>query len=189
MLSLISRSGSNGLFLKYLTNSLSGLVVSIFGQYHFTELLLADRLGQSERKRRYGSLFGAMLLFGLAVLGGSLLLLLPGLFLAARWQIATPFIVCEGMGAVESLRASWHATAKTWLPISGVVALLLLGLGGFFVGLVAALAYGGVAEDSMWLTVPMNLVMSVYTVVGWIAAAGIYRLAVPAMDSLSAVFD
>jgi hypothetical protein len=67
------------------SNTIVGLVVSVFLQYAVTERLLDDRLqpGRGD-KRRYWSMFGSGLLSGLGILLCTLLLVLPGIYLAGR---------------------------------------------------------------------------------------------------------
>ena len=168
--------------------SVPSLLVTIFGQYHFTEQLLPEQLAEGQRNRRYGSLFGAGLLSGLGVFVGSLLLLLPGLFLLARWELATPFVVCQNLRATEALRASWKATAKSWLPIAGVLVVLVVFLAALVFGSIVALLALGISEDSPMLSVPINMIVGLYSVGGWIIAAAIYRLAVATSGNLPEIF-
>ncbi len=179
--SLLDLAGSN-------VSSMTSLLVTVFGQYHFTEQLLPEQLVGGEGKRRYGSLFGAAFLSGLGALAGTLLLLLPGLFLLARWELTTPFVVCRNMRATEAMRASWKATANSWLPIAGVLVVLGIVLVVFVFAMVFALMAAGMAEDSPLLSVPSNLLVGIYSVAGWIIAAAIFRLAVPSAGHLPEVF-
>ena len=71
-----------------LLSSLTGLVLGLFVQYRITEHLIADRLQPGHRVRSYGSLFGALLLSGLAIGAGLIVLVLPGIYLAGRWLAA-----------------------------------------------------------------------------------------------------
>lgn len=145
-------------------NAISTIAVSVFGQYHFTELLLPGRIPPGPPKRRYGSLLLASILSGMGVVTGLVFLVLPGLFLLARWAIATPFIVCDGMTGTESLGASWQATAKSWPAVAGVMAIYGLALVVTVVVLVVLAERTGLAEDSMVLLIPTNLVTGALSV-------------------------
>lgn len=179
---LLDLSGSAG------GNGIASIAVSVFGQYMFTEQLLADRMPSPPPGRKYGALFIASLLSGLGVLLGAVLLVLPGIFLLARWLIASPFIVERGMGASEALKASWEATAKAW---PGLFALILVA-GAILIAAVIAIFVAaeswGYSDTSLVVLVPTNFLVGSMTVLAWLVAVAIYRLAVPAGDEFTEVF-
>jgi hypothetical protein len=49
-------------------------------------------------RSRLGTLFGASLLYGLGVVAGFLLLIVPGLIAIARWSLIVPLVMVEGRG-------------------------------------------------------------------------------------------
>jgi hypothetical protein len=55
---------------------------------------------------RLGTLVGASLLYGIGVVAGFLLLLVPGLIAIARWALVVPLVMIEGLGAREAFRRS-----------------------------------------------------------------------------------
>jgi hypothetical protein len=67
--------------------------------------------------------FLASLLEGLAVVGGLILLILPGIFLAIRFAFVR-FAAVEGADPVESLRVSWRATRGHWWHLLGFLLVL-----------------------------------------------------------------
>lgn len=81
---------------------------------------------------------GMALLSGIAVVLGLFVIILPGLFLMARWIIAGPLIVGRGDGVMKSLNESWSRTrgsevsimvaalALVLLPIAAIVAVSVL---------------------------------------------------------------
>ncbi|HET6526174.1 hypothetical protein [Sphingopyxis sp.] len=75
---------------------------------------------------RIASVFGVGLLFGLGVGLGLLLLILPGIYLAARWYLAVPTLLAEDMGVSEALSASWDRTEQYWLSCAIVAVLAFL---------------------------------------------------------------
>jgi hypothetical protein len=169
------------------TNLVATLAVSVFGQYAFTQALLADRI-PAQTKPRYTTLFIVGLLSGLGVLLGIILLILPGIFLIARWSIATPFVVAGGLGGTDALKASWRATEKSWpalfalVLIGGVV--LILAVGGFFV---AAEAWG-LSELSPFVVIPTNIVVGGMTVLVWLFAVAVYQHLLPGESEFTEVF-
>ena len=96
----------------------------------------------------------ASLLAGLAVIGGLILLVLPGIFVAVRLSMVR-FEVIDGAGIKESLHKSWALTAGhfwwLFLFILLLIVLNILGALAFMVGLlisipVTMLAYAHVYQ-------------------------------------------
>ena len=85
----------------------------------------------------------ANILFSIAVCIGTVLLIIPGIYLYLRLQFFTAFIVEEDCGIIESLQKSWNMTQGQTLPLF----LLLLTMIGtaivgcilFFVGFFVAI--------------------------------------------------
>lgn len=85
----------------------------------------------------------ASILYGLAVLAGFILLIVPGVILAVRTGLYTYLIVDKEMGPVDSLKESMRLTKGNafnlflfWFVLLGV---LLLGLLALVVGVIAAI--------------------------------------------------
>lgn len=57
-----------------------------------------------------GSLFGAVVLNGLAIAGATLLFIIPGIYLACRLLVYLPSATIERLGPGESLSRSFHLT-------------------------------------------------------------------------------
>lgn len=65
-----------------------------------------------ERTRgRLGTLLGAALLYGIGVVIGFVLLVVPGLIAVARWSLVVPLVMVEGRGARESFARSSQLVA------------------------------------------------------------------------------
>ena len=166
------------------------LAVSIFLQYFITERLLSDRMqvDQPVRNRRYGSLFGALLLSSLAIIAGFFILVLPALYLAARWLTVTPHLVEGNLTAAEALSQSWKASAPSVpafvVAIILVVAAMLPGMGVLFLPEAEA---GG--NTALGITGLSNLFLGFSSVFGWTIAVAAYRQAVPLSEGLPRVFD
>jgi hypothetical protein len=117
---------------------------------------------------------------------GFVLFILPGLVLLAGWSAASAFIVAEDRGGAGALGASWRATAPVRVSLSFLVLgyiLVLLGGGVSVFFLPASLGGGQVTE-----VVLTDILTAAGSVLGWLFAAAIYRLAVPAEGALEHVF-
>jgi len=77
--------------------------------------------------------FAMSILNGLAVMGGILLLIIPGIILAIRLQFAPYLVVEKGSGPIEALKQSWALTQGL------TIKLFLFGLVGFFINIAGAL--------------------------------------------------
>jgi hypothetical protein len=84
---------------------------------------------------------GATILYGLIVLGGTLLLIIPGIIWAIQFQLCYYFVVDRGLGPIDALKASSRTTRGVKLKLFGfgiLCALInLLGALCLLVGLVA----------------------------------------------------
>lgn len=164
------------------------VAVSVTGQYLFAEHLLADRMPTPLPSRRYGALFLASLLAGLGAVVGTLLLVLPGILLIARWSISTPFLVEGGMTATEALKASWQATAKSWPGLFGLVLLAGIALFGALIAILLVAEAAGLSEKSPVVIISTNLVVGGFTVIAWLFAVAVYKLVLPDGRAITEVF-
>ncbi len=91
-----------------------------------------------------GTLFGVALLNGLAILGATLLFVIPGIYVACRLLVCIPTAVIEKRGPGESVSRSWNLTKDfasrafviylVYLAISFGVGALIGGPVGLFIG-------------------------------------------------------
>ncbi|MEM6582183.1 MAG: hypothetical protein AAF699_12955 [Pseudomonadota bacterium] len=106
-------------------------------------------LGQASRVgvRRLLPMLGCYILYILAVMGGSILLLIPGIILGVSLILGPYLVIVENLGPVEALRRShklvwgdWWRTAIIFTVIVFVLLSLyvLIGLAGVFAGYNAA---------------------------------------------------
>lgn len=167
-------------------NTISGVIVSVFVQYAFLERVLPLPSGAT---RRYGSLFGSGLLSGLGIMLGLLLLIVPGLYLSARWALTSPFVVAGQRRATEAISASWDATAECWRPL--LLAYVLLGVTAT-VPLGALVFYsqfsGGEDLSQVAELLLINTWTSVFTIGAWLIGAAGYRLMADRLESIEDVF-
>ncbi len=104
---------AGGLFVIFIY-----LVVYLFSQggtiYAVSDLYLGRTatIGGSLKKMwgQLANLFGVVLLNGLATLGATLLLIIPGIYVACRLLVCVPAALLEDLGARASLERSWHLT-------------------------------------------------------------------------------
>jgi len=105
-----------------------------------------------ERKPAIGTLFdawdcfwryvGAMILYGLIVLGGLILLIIPGIIWAIKYSLCYYFVIDKGLGPVQAIKASGSTTMGVKWELFGFGILCglinLLGLLCLLVGVFAA---------------------------------------------------
>jgi len=116
---------------------------------------------------RVVSLVGASLVYGIGVVVGLLLLIVPGLLVAARWALMAPAIMLEGRKTFPAKERSGHMVRgkidnglgdKTWTTFSAVAASFLLTAA---VPGVVILAAGGGWPD--WLRILAPNVVAIVT--------------------------
>lgn len=166
------------------------LTLTLFIQYLVVEELLADRgaPARARGQRRYFSLFGALFVSGLAIIGASLLLILPGVYLAARWMTVSQQVVENRLPALEALTASWVQSE----PSQGAfIAAFLVGLSPTMLSFLLHFVPGsfGLEFDSWEALLAINFLTALSTVAGWVLATAAYRIASPADHLVHGVFD
>jgi len=143
-------------------NVLFNLIVAIFLiiiRIGYTKIFLRVYDGESpkfvdifQEYKTFWRYLGTSILTGLTVLGGFILLVIPGIFWAVRFSFASIIVVDTKMGPVASMKESWAITKGQFWKILWfwiVIGLFnLLGLMLFGVGLIA--------------TVPISVLASIY---------------------------
>ena len=94
----------------------------------------------------------ASILMGLIILGGFILLILPGIYLAVRLQFVPILVADKGLPPVDAVKAGWNLTKGRWLNVF-VFDLLLIGLN--ILGALALLV-------GLLVTIPMSSVSFAY---------------------------
>jgi hypothetical protein len=88
--------------------SQGGTVIGISEIYLGRSITIGDAL---QRVRgNLGFLFGVAVLNGLAILGASILLVIPGIYVACRLLVSVPAALIEQRGPRDSLTRSWELT-------------------------------------------------------------------------------
>lgn len=83
-----------------------------------------EALGQAAD--HFLSLLGVAVVYAVAVFVGSVLLVLPGIYLAARLLVAFPAVVVDDVGFAEALGRGWDAGGGNVLKLLGIMLLLLV---------------------------------------------------------------
>ncbi len=68
----------------------------------------------------------ASVLYGLAMIGGLLLLIIPGVFVAVKFYFFDIIIVDKKLGPIGALQRSWNITKGRWWSVFGLLILLIL---------------------------------------------------------------
>ena len=94
-------------------------------------------------------MIGASILYGLIVLVGLILLIIPGIYLALRLQFYSYYIIDKDAEAIDSLKMSWKVTEGNMINIFLftllLVALNILGAIALLVGLLVTIPVSFVA--------------------------------------------
>lgn len=132
----------------------------------------------------FGAFFGINFLAGLGILLGMILLIVPGLILAARWSAANAALLAEGEGVNAALSRSWDMTRPSLWPIIGTQLVIFVpALVIAFSALFALNAAMPIAANAV-----MYLVLFAASTLSWLAGVAIYALLRPATDELAEVF-
>lgn len=156
--------------------SFIGGIGNFFITYHVTETLLRSEGLMTTGQRAYGSVLGISILSTLGAGIGFALLVVPGLYLFARWSIATPLAIAEGRNTSDAMAESWRRTASSVWALVAVFSVYILGVVAMI-----ALAIAGIisventgAESAPALFVG-NLVSTSLAMVAVLISVAIYR--------------
>jgi hypothetical protein len=114
-------------FLRVIGGELLKIVAGIVCSY-FLLVPMLRRAGFPPRPDDDAMLpfVGLSIISSLGIMLGMLAIILPGLFVMARWSIAQPLLVVRGTGMMASLSESWERTKGNEFQI--IVAVLALAL-------------------------------------------------------------
>lgn len=133
---------------------------------------------------RFFELFGIGFLSNVGIILGALLLVLPGVYLAARWFVAVPVLFDESRSVTDSLRSSWDVTREHAWPLVGLTLLLYVPPMALAV-LVAAFEP---VLTAVGVSVATNLIIYTMVVTGWHAAVAVYTTLRTPAGQLEQVF-
>lgn len=166
---LIDVTGTERYFMIFA--SLAGT----FAQFLVTSALLraAGAHAAIGRPGRAASFIGVSVVTTIAI-GAGLALLLPGVFLYARWLIAMPLVIGEGATMGQALRGSWRAMAGRMRPAMVAAAAVLLPGVAALVVMVAFYPDAGPVAPSP--AIACNLLLATSLVSAWYLAVAVYLL-------------
>lgn len=147
-----------------------GFTVGVAAAYFLYEAVLA-RTGLRSRQSDDAFLpfIGLAVITTLAIMVGLIALVIPGLYLIARWSIAAPVLMIDGKGPIKAMQDSWERTKGSDFSI--LVAVLLF----YGVPTLASIAAGFVfgPEDPLGIGLS-QLASAVASAFGVAMAVGIY---------------
>ncbi|PKR87618.1 hypothetical protein CXZ10_17955 [Pleomorphomonas diazotrophica] len=175
VLNLLSFALQYGLGVGGLAASLAAVFFSIatsvmacfvhYAAIHAADMRLAGRPLQAAQtlwiaSDRFWDCLAMALLMGLVVIVGTLLLIIPGIFLWIAFSLAVPTLALRRLGVSESMNVSWAATEGRrwrllgiWLvyAVVGFIALVCISL--LFAAVLHMLGLGRIAAQVLMLAV------------------------------------
>ena len=140
---------------------------------------LVDRRGlrSADRLGGFGSFFVVGLITGLAILLGFVLLVLPGIYLSARWSMVDAAVVAENRGFSDAMRRSWDASEGNVVPIA--LAVLTIGI-PMIVSMALMIAIGASGDDQtvngLGFSAIFNLLLYASQICSWYFGVALYQL-------------
>ena len=192
---LLTLAAIAGLILEFI-----GLAVILYGAFQVMrgrDIALRDVIRRA--LSRALAIIALALLLGIALFLGFMLFVVPAIIMAARWVVALPVCVVEGLGPFASMQRNADLTRGYRWKIFGllVVALLLLIGTSIVVGiptdLIVSLTPEGLARTVVYNIID-TIVIAIYTAYFNIVLVMIYRdlrIAKDGVDTeqIAAVFD
>lgn len=109
---------------------------------------------------RFGSVILISILVGLAVLGGLILLIIPGLIFAVMFSVSIPALVVENRRGTDAMSRSWNLVkGQFWhavgvIVVAGIIAAVVSGIIG---------AIGGALGDNWFLSWVFQAIAQIIT--------------------------
>jgi len=155
---------------QQLLKGVVGFTVGVAAAYFLYEAVLA-RTGLRSRQSDDAFLpfIGLAVITTLAIIVGFIALIIPGLYLIARWSIAAPVLMIDGKGPIKAMQDSWERTKGSDFSI--LVAVLLFYGVPTLASVAAGLVFG--PEDPLGIGLS-QLASAVASALGVAMAAGIY---------------
>lgn len=133
--------------------AVAGFVATVVGQVAMSFIAVNDGTAGMTVKEviahafaRLPSAMAAILMQGIALLVGLLLLIVPGIWAAARLSVVTPLIATGPDDPVGAVRESWRLTEGRALRIIGCMLILALGMFLLYFGIIAlAVGFGAIS--------------------------------------------
>lgn len=133
------------------------------------------------------SLFIQNLLIGIAMLVGLLLLVLPGIYIVARWYLANAFLILHGGGRRAAMGRSWALMESRWPVALGIMIILTAVAAVPLLTAVYPLPFA--ADYKFGMLIATNLVSAVGIVASYLAAIALLTLIEPPTNALQEIFS
>lgn len=167
------------------------LVLSVIGQFLLFQRMLFGEEHGLEFSSRMAAFVGLGILTFLGTSLASLLLIIPGLFVGARWLMSPAIFVAEGRGVADAMSESWQRTRGKTVNVAitlflVVIVFMILGavLNGVLLG-AFGFAGGGIGIVRYFVDA---LASEFFSVVLIAMSVGTYNLLTNRTDELSDVF-
>ncbi|MEH6661655.1 MAG: hypothetical protein V7679_08415 [Parasphingorhabdus sp.] len=147
--SMIAASAGGWLLVMILSILLQAtFIIATVKDLNGQPVSLGDCIGQAIGKLL--PLIGLGILMTLGIMAGMILLIIPGLILALMWIVASPVMMAEDKGIIDSLKRSAELTkgSKRWIVLLFVVYIILSSILGMlmipfvFAGPIAVMLVG-----------------------------------------------
>lgn len=136
---------------------------------------------------RIASVFFNGVLFGLGVGFGVVLLIIPGIYLAARWWVSVPAMLTGETAASEGLGQSWDITKDHILDIAMAMLVFVIPTGLAMVTLFYA--DDGYGNISLPLSVLANFLIGIGYTLLWLSGSATYMLLNGGRSRLQDIFE
>ena len=166
-------------------------IAGVFAQTFIVVAALQVGLGDPARadiRPLFLRVFLIGLISGLAIVVGTLLLIVPGVLLLIRWWIAVPAALDRDLSPTDALRESWALTRPHWAGILGLL-IGLIAIAGLAAGLGALLGGFGEEVQSLPMLFTTNLVTYGLTNFATVSSVAVYRAIRTDVTDLRAVFE
>lgn len=80
----------------------------------------------SEAGAVFPKVLGALILVTLAIIAGSIALIIPGIYVAIRLAVTLQAVVAEGHGPTDAMSRSWELVKGNWWRVIGITTVLFL---------------------------------------------------------------
>jgi hypothetical protein len=183
--SVIKYFTANAAPLSQLAASPLQIVIAVFFSYHLLKAMI-DRTGLRSRGEAdvFLAYFGLTVLYGLAIVVGLFLLVIPALFLIARWSLAQPLVVARGEGIMKAFGESWERTSGNEFQI--IIAAIVLVIVPQALGLTAGAMF---AKDSLVGIGISQALTSLGSVLGLAMGVALYGMIVGPPKDVAATFE
>ena len=185
---VVGLAAANILLDEFASESASGIpaaIASVAAQYHLIRTALVRRqLYNRVNGSGFWSFIGVNIMSGIAITLGLILLIIPGLYLNARWSAASAGVLAEDQTASGALSDSWAMTERSVWPILGIALVIFVPMIVFAGGI----SYLLDEVQPMLSSIITYLALFGAFAVSWLSGVAIYSLLRSRVDDLAEVF-